>query len=168
MPKKTQKKDINVSIARRLKNAGFRKTVDNPSSKIIVIDDNRQRHRIDVERDPREVLYTSKDVECIVEAYIDELVERMRLGETISIIGFGKFVPRFRPSRTGWNPKTGEKIMTEETFSIKFRPGKRIKLAGKLLANAVRDGSVKMDIKMDNDAEDAQDEPDESDGDTVG
>src|SRR5881397_4163907 len=58
----------------------------------------------------RVVQLTKKQAETIVNIVFDSIVESLRAGQKIELRGFGSFRLRSRKSRTGRNPKTGEKV----------------------------------------------------------
>lgn len=61
-------------------------------------------------------------VNLIIEKMADSLVE----GERIDIRGFGAFSLKRHPPRLAHNPKTKQKLMTQEKYSVRFRPSKYI------------------------------------------
>ncbi|WP_162262417.1 integration host factor subunit beta [Legionella brunensis] len=48
-------------------------------------------------------------------------------GKRIEIRGFGSFSLHYRPPRNAHNPKTGEKVITQEKYSPHFKPGKELR-----------------------------------------
>ena len=64
-----------------------------------------------------------------IEVILEQLSSAIALGEGVEIRGFGGFYKRYRKSRIGINPKTGEKTQVEEKFVPFFKPGKRLKEA---------------------------------------
>jgi integration host factor subunit beta len=58
----------------------------------------------------RVVQLTKKQAETIVNIVFDSIVDSLRSGQKIELRGFGSFRLRSRKSRTGRNPKTGEKV----------------------------------------------------------
>ena len=48
-------------------------------------------------------------------------------GEEVRIAGFGSFVTRSRPARTGRNPRTGEAVSISASKSPTFKAGKTLK-----------------------------------------
>ena len=78
---------------------------------------------------------TKKQAETIVNIVFDSIVESLRSGEKIELRGFGSFRLRSRKSRTGRNPKTGEKVEVPSKKIPYFKPGKELKeLINKALA----------------------------------
>src|ERR1700741_2069951 len=83
----------------------------------------------------RVVQLTKKQAETIVNIVFDSIVESLRAGEKIELRGFGSFRLRSRKSRTGRNPKTGEKVEVPSKKIPYFKPGKELKeLINKALA----------------------------------
>jgi integration host factor subunit beta len=75
----------------------------------------------------RVVQLTKKQAETIVNIIFDSIVESLRSGQKIELRGFGSFRLRSRKSRTGRNPKTGEKVDVPSKKIPYFKPGKELK-----------------------------------------
>ena len=75
----------------------------------------------------RVVGLTKKQAETIVNIVFDSIVESLRAGQKIELRGFGSFRLRSRKSRTGRNPKTGEKVEVPSKKIPYFKPGKELK-----------------------------------------
>src|SRR5438128_11829581 len=73
------------------------------------------------------VQLTKKQAETIVNIVFDSIVESLRAGQKIELRGFGSFRLRSRKSRTGRNPKTGEKVEVPSKKIPYFKPGKELK-----------------------------------------
>lgn len=70
---------------------------------------------------------TAKDVEQSVKILVDTMTRSLARGQRIEIRGFGSFDLNHRPSRTGRNPKTGEKVEVPEKYVPHFKPGKELR-----------------------------------------
>jgi len=70
---------------------------------------------------------TKKDAEKAVNAYNDCVVEALKAGDKVQLVGFGTFEARKRASREGFNPITKEKIKIPASVSPAFKPGKALK-----------------------------------------
>lgn len=68
-----------------------------------------------------------RDVEAIVNAILDEIIDAMARGDRVELRGFGAFSVKHRPARVGRNPRTGEKVEVEEKFSPFFKTGKEMR-----------------------------------------
>jgi integration host factor subunit beta len=75
----------------------------------------------------RTVQLTKKQAETIVNIVFDSIVDSLRNGEKIELRGFGSFRLRSRKSRTGRNPKTGQKVDVPSKKIPYFKPGKELK-----------------------------------------
>jgi integration host factor subunit beta len=84
----------------------------------------------------RVVQLTKKQAETIVNIVFDSIVDSLRAGQKIELRGFGSFRLRSRKSRTGRNPKTGEKVEVPSKKIPYFKPGKELKeLINKVLGD---------------------------------
>lgn len=68
-----------------------------------------------------------RDAENAVDAVLDEITGALERGERVEIRGFGTFVVRHRPARSGRNPLNGKAVFVEEKWVPFFRAGKEIK-----------------------------------------
>lgn len=68
------------------------------------------------------------DAQKAVNAFADVVVEQLKAGEKITLIGFGTFAVQDKPERTGINPKTKEKIKIAARKVAKFKPGAALEL----------------------------------------
>ena len=68
-----------------------------------------------------------KDIELSVKTIIESMMDSLRKGQRIEIRGFGSFCLRYRKSRIGRNPKSGESVDIEERYVPHFKPGKNLK-----------------------------------------
>ena len=90
----------------------------------------------------RVVQLTKKQAETIVNIVFDSIVDSLRAGQKIELRGFGSFRLRSRKSRTGRNPKTGEKVEVPSKKIPYFKPGKELKeLINKALAESADDSA---------------------------
>nr|WP_279380923.1 HU family DNA-binding protein [Acetobacter sacchari] len=72
---------------------------------------------------------SKKDAKTALEAVFAAIREAAAKGEETSITGFGKFVVRSRPERTGRNPQTGEEITIPAGRKLAYTPSKGVKEA---------------------------------------
>ncbi len=68
-----------------------------------------------------------KDVEKVVTALFDTIVEEVAAGNDIRVVGFGTFECRERKERTGVNPRTKEQITIPASKIPAFKAGKAFK-----------------------------------------
>jgi integration host factor subunit beta len=94
----------------------------------------------------RVVQLTKKQAETIVNIVFDSIVDSLRSGQKIELRGFGSFRLRSRKSRTGRNPKTGEKVEVPSKKIPYFKPGKELKeLINRAMAEAAEAAEVAAD-----------------------
>lgn len=70
---------------------------------------------------------THAQAEQLVSIMLDEIIHAVDSGQRVELRGFGSFFPRYRASRTGRNPKTGEAVTVSAKNVIFFKAGKDLK-----------------------------------------
>lgn len=70
-----------------------------------------------------------KQIEKIMDAMLDTVVDEVSNGNKVLISGFGLFYSAHRKARNGINPNTKERIKIEGMQLPKFRPGTQFKKA---------------------------------------
>lgn len=68
-----------------------------------------------------------RDVEMVVDAIFNEMVEVLAEGGRVELRGFGGFTVRNRPAHLGRDPRTGEPVKVREKWVPHFSPGKRLR-----------------------------------------
>lgn len=71
--------------------------------------------------------FTKKDAEAAVNAVTASIVEALKNGEKVQLVGFGTFEVKERAQRTGRNPKTGAEIVIPASKHPAFSAGKAFK-----------------------------------------
>ncbi len=70
---------------------------------------------------------SKKDSEKALTAVIDSVVEALKGGDKVQLIGFGSFEVKERAARSGRNPKTNEEIEIPASKVPQFKAGKAFK-----------------------------------------
>ncbi len=70
---------------------------------------------------------SKKDAEKAVAAVIDSVVDTLKAGDKVQLIGFGTFEIRERAARTGINPQTKATIEIAASKTPVFKAGKAFK-----------------------------------------
>jgi integration host factor subunit beta len=68
-----------------------------------------------------------RDVEKIVSAIFDEIVEALRRGDRVELRGFGAFSTKLRGPRQGRNPRTGVVVQVAKKAVPYFKTGKEMR-----------------------------------------
>ena len=70
---------------------------------------------------------SKKDAGKAVDAVLESIMESLKDGEKVQLIGFGNFEVRDRAARKGRNPQTGAEIQIPASKVPAFKPGKALK-----------------------------------------
>ena len=62
-----------------------------------------------------------------LDATVEAVKSALKVGDSVSLIGFGTFAVGERAARTGRNPRTGKALNIKAAKVPKFRPGKALK-----------------------------------------
>lgn len=69
------------------------------------------------------------DAEKMLGAFEESVVEALKKGDKVTLVGFGTFSVTNRKARKGRNPQTGKEITISARKSPKFVAGKNFKAA---------------------------------------
>lgn len=70
---------------------------------------------------------TRKEAEDVIDCFLDLIADNLAKGEKVVLSGFGTFETRNRVSRSGVNPRTGERIYIPCQKTPAFKVGKLLK-----------------------------------------
>jgi integration host factor subunit beta len=68
-----------------------------------------------------------RDIEILVGAILDEIIEALARGDRVELRGFGAFSTRARQARIGRNPRTGGSVQVEGKVVPYFKTGKDLR-----------------------------------------
>ena len=69
----------------------------------------------------------NRDIEKVVNAIFDEMVDALRRGDRVELRGFGTFSAKLRGPRQGRNPRTGAVVAVGKKAMPYFRTGKEMR-----------------------------------------
>jgi len=75
------------------------------------------------------VVKTKKAAEDSVNCVLETIIEALKKGDAVKLVGFGTFSVVKRSARKGRNPQTGKEIKIKAKKVPKFSAGKKMKLA---------------------------------------
>jgi len=67
------------------------------------------------------------DVDAVLGAALDQIMQRTAAGEKVVLAGFGTFEARDRAAREGRNPATGEVLQLAASRGVGFKAGSTFK-----------------------------------------
>ncbi len=70
---------------------------------------------------------SKKDVDGCLSAFMETVVEELKKGGTVNLVGFGTFRVSERAAREARNPLTGEKVKVPARRVPQFKAGKNLK-----------------------------------------
>ena len=79
-------------------------------------------------------------VESVLKATLDNIVESVARGDAVTLTGFGTFERRERSARTGRNPQTGDTIKIKASRVPAFRAGSEFR---SVVNGAAKKGAAK-------------------------
>lgn len=68
-----------------------------------------------------------KDVQAVIDLTVESVMDAVKKGDKVTLVGFGTFTSIKRKARKGRNPQTGKEITIPAKKSPKFTPGKAFK-----------------------------------------
>jgi nucleoid DNA-binding protein len=86
------------------------------------------------------------EVNLLLETVFDDIKQALGEGRIVELRSFGTFEIHIRAQRKARNPRTGEKLVTQERGTVFFRPGREMKNLVK------KTGAKKPDPKIQADA----------------
>ncbi len=76
----------------------------------------------------RQTGLNKKEIEKVLDAFEDAVIDALKKGEEVTLTGFGTFSARTRSARMGVNPqKPSERIQIPQVIVPKFKSGKALK-----------------------------------------
>lgn len=70
---------------------------------------------------------TAKQADAAYKAFVETVVEELKKGEKVQLVGFGTFELQHKPAREAFNPLTGEKVKVAASKAPKLKIGKGFK-----------------------------------------
>jgi len=84
-------------------------------------------NKADLINEVASVVSNKKEAQAAVDCVFESIVNTLKKGDVVSLVGFGTFKVAKRKARTGRNPQTGAEIQINASNAPKFVPGKAFK-----------------------------------------
>ena len=98
--------------------------LENAFDRIIVLKMNKTELVVSI---AEKAAISKKDAEKALSAFLDTVVDELKKGEKVQLVGFGTFEVRERAARTGINPRTKQTIEISASKNPVFKAGKALK-----------------------------------------
>ncbi len=85
------------------------------------------------------------EVNLLLELVFDDIKKALAEGRIVELRSFGTFEIHVRAGRKARNPKTGEKLVTQERGVVFFRPGREMKTLVKKVNDAAGEPTGRAD-----------------------
>ncbi len=72
---------------------------------------------------------TKKDTESFLNSFVETVVQELKNGGSVNLVGFGSFRVVQRKAREARNPRTGDTVRIPARKVPAFKPGKDLKTA---------------------------------------
>jgi nucleoid DNA-binding protein len=84
-------------------------------------------NKADLVNEVANVVSTKTEAQAAVDCVFESIVNTLKKGDVVTVVGFGSFKVIKRKARTGRNPQTGAEIQISASNVPKFVPGKALK-----------------------------------------
>lgn len=145
------RKELVRRVAAELRNGDIRKPVSIPKQVFHISDDEGHSKDFVVRKTDKSVLYTTDDVEAIVDTCLAVVADSIRHGEEITIRGFGTLGLRYRKPRVLKHVETGEEVTVEGRYMPRFYVGSELRMAAKVYELSLSDGLIDEPLPIYND-----------------
>lgn len=125
-------KDFTRRVASVLRGQGARKNVAAYRQVFHISDDYGNHKDFIIKKDARKVVYTADDVDVIVKACVQVILEALSQGKSVSFMGFGSLGLNLVKEKRIKNVIDGQMMTIPEHYVPKFVYGKDIKMSAKL------------------------------------
>ena len=70
---------------------------------------------------------SNKQADAILDAVVETIIDALKAGDKVQLVGFGTFEVSKRAARVGRNPQTGKEMKIPASKAPKFKAGKALK-----------------------------------------
>ena len=136
------KKELISNIASVLREWNIRKPITIPKQVFHISDDEGNSRNFTVKKQDKEVPFTTRDIESIIDACIYVIQEALKRGEEVSVHGFGKLGLRYRQEYTVRNVMDDGPVTINGHYVTKFSPGNDLKRCAQIYDQSLKDREI--------------------------
>lgn len=133
------KRDFVRNVAAVLRDGNVRKAVTIPKQVFTISDKEGNAKNFEVKGKDKEILFTTDDVEKIIDAILFVIKESIKQGEPVTFRGFGTFGLNYRKPRSTKSINTGEQIEIKGQYVPKFSFGDELKMCARVYEMSLND-----------------------------
>lgn len=126
------RKELVRRVSGVLRDNNVKKPVYTPKQVFHISDDDGNTKDFVIKKNDTGVLFTTEDVDAIIDACIYVIQDALKHGDGVSIRGFGSLGLHHRKARITKHPTTGEPVDVEARYVPKFVSGNDLKLCAKI------------------------------------
>jgi DNA-binding protein HU-beta len=131
-----------------LRENNARKPVSIPKQVFHISDDEGNSKDFPVKKIDKSVLYTTDDVEVMLDALIQVIEEALKNGESVAVHGFGKLSLAWRKEHTVKNVLDGKPVTIEGFYTPKFYVGNDLKRCAQIYEQKLKDEELKAPLPV--------------------
>lgn len=64
----------------------------------------------------------AEDVQVVIKQLANVIADQLKVGDSVTVPGFGAFEPKMRSERVATNPASGKKLLVPPKLSVAFKP----------------------------------------------
>ena len=136
------KKELTRRVASVMREKSIRKPVSIPKQVFHISDDDGNKKDFVIRKTDKTVMFTTEDVEAIIDTCIEVIEDALAHGEHVSVHGFGQLGLKYMKARTLKQVGTGEPVTAEAHYIPKFSFGKDLRLSAKMYEMSLEDLNI--------------------------
>ena len=126
-------------VAETMRAKNLRKEISLPKKILHITDDEGSKKDFVIKSTEKRVLFTFDDIEKILDTAIEVIEESLKIGEPVTIKGFGSLGLKYRKARSTKSVGTDEWISIDARYIPKFSFGNDLRLCAKLYELSLSD-----------------------------
>ncbi len=139
-----------------LRNNNIRKPVSIPKHRFHITDDDGNQKDFTIKQLDKQVIYTTDDVERILDACLQVIKDSLKRGEPVSVYGFGTLGVQYRKGRISKNVLDGSLVDMPGRYLPKFSFGHELRMCAKAYEMFLKDKVVDAEL-LETDSVEAED-----------